>query len=180
MKTCKYKQSMEQYFETCIIEHGKSLFNYIYSLVRHKELAEDLYQEVLISAYLALPSFEERAKVKNWLFKIAVNKCRDYWRKEKSANRFWEEKVYLYADDTNVMDQPEESILNKCSQEEMIDTLQDLPKMYREPLLLFYYHNQTLMEISDLTSLPISTVKTRMRRAKDRLRPKVKELAANG
>lgn len=180
MKICKNKQSMEQYFETCIREHGKSLFNYIYSLVRHKELAEDLYQEVLISAYLALPSFEERAKVKNWLFKIAVNKCRDYWRKEKSANRFWEEAVYLYAEDSNVIEQPEELILNKCSQEEMIDTLQDLPKMYREPLLLFYYHNQTLMEISNLTSLPISTVKTRMRRAKDRLRPKVKELVANG
>jgi RNA polymerase sigma factor (sigma-70 family) len=180
MKPCINKLSMEQYFENCILEHGRSLFNYIYSLVRHKELAEDLYQEVLISAYLALPSFEEKAKVKNWLFKIAVNKCRDYWRKEKSATRFWEERVYLYVDDKNLIEEPEISILNKCSQEEMADTLQELPKMYRDPLLLFYYHNQTLTEISHLTSLPISTVKTRMRRAKDRLRPKVKELAANG
>ncbi|MFE8697290.1 RNA polymerase sigma factor [Cytobacillus sp. FJAT-53684] len=174
------KQSMDQYFEQCILEHGRSLFNYIYSLVRHKQLAEDLYQEVLISAYLALPSFEEKAKVKNWLFKIAVNKCRDYWRKEKSANRFWEEKVYLYVEDKNMIEEPEESVLHKCSDDEMVNTLQKLPEMYRDPLLLFYYHNQTLMEISHLTSIPVSTVKTRMRRAKERLRPKVEELVANG
>ncbi|MBP2241907.1 RNA polymerase sigma-70 factor (ECF subfamily) [Cytobacillus eiseniae] len=183
MKSClnvESKLSLECYFEACILEHGRSLFNYIYSLVRHKELAEDLYQEVLISAYLALPSFEERAKVKNWLFKIAVNKCRDYWRKEKSATRFWEEKVYLYVDDKNPMQQPEESVLHKCSQEEMVDTLQELPEMYRDPLLLFYYHHKTLVEISDKTNLPLSTVKTRMKRAKDRLRPKVEELVVNG
>lgn len=174
------KQALEQYFEACILEHGRSLFNYIYSLVRHKELAEDLYQEVLISAYIALPSFEAKAKIKSWLFKIAMNKCRDYWRKEKSANLFWEDKVYMYVEETNASSPQEESVLRKCNQEEMVETLQDLPEMYRDPLLLFYYHNQTLIEISDTTKLPLSTVKTRMKRAKDRLRPKVEKLIANG
>lgn len=174
------KQVLEQYFEDCIMEHGRSLFNYIYSLVRHKELAEDLYQEVLISAYLALPSFEGKAKIKSWLFKIAMNKCRDYWRKEKSANQFWEDKVYMYVEETKAPSPPEEAVLCKCNQEEMVETLQKLPEMYRDPLLLFYYHHQTLMEISDTTKLPLSTVKTRMKRAKDRLRPKVESFIVNG
>ncbi|QED46726.1 RNA polymerase sigma factor [Cytobacillus dafuensis] len=170
------KQAIEQYFEECIIEHGRSLLNYIYTLVKHKELAEDLYQEVLISAFIALPSFEERANVKSWLFTIAMNKCRDYWRKEKSAKVFWEEKVYMYVNDTKSVHLPEESVIDQCNQREMKDKLKKLPKMYRDPLLLFYYHQQTLMEISNTTKLPLSTVKTRMKRAKDRLRPKVEEL----
>ncbi|WP_409971429.1 RNA polymerase sigma factor [Bacillus sp. Bva_UNVM-123] len=174
------KQVIDQYFEDCVNEYGKSLFNYIKFKVRHKELAEDIYQEVLISAYTALPFFEERAKLKNWLFKIAINKCRDYWRKEKSANRFWEEKVYTYVEDTNPLQMPEESIVAKCTKAEMEDTLQELPKMYREPLILFYYHHKTLMEISTTTKIPLSTVKTRMRRAKDQLRPKVEDLVGNG
>lgn len=174
------EQAIDQRFEEYIKEYGNSLFNYIHSRVRHKELAEDIYQEVLISAYLALPYFEEKAKVKNWLFKIALNKCRDYWRKEKSASRFWEEKVYTYVEESNPIPQPDECLLNKCANEEMVDTLKELPKIYREPLILFYYHNRTLLEISNKTKIPLSTVKTRMRRGKDRLRPKVEELVGNG
>ncbi len=179
MQSCaklKSKQVMDQYFETCVIEYGKSLFNYIFYHVKHKQLAEDIYQEVLISAYSALPSFEERAKVRNWLYKIALNKCRDYWRKEKSANRFWEEKVYSYVDEANPIEQPEESIIAKDTNKEIADTLQELPKMYREPLILFYFQHKTLKEISTTSKLPLSTVKTRMRRAKDRLRPIVEGL----
>lgn len=179
-KEFQLKQDNDQLFEAYVKEYGKSLFNYIHSRVRHRELAEDIYQEVLISAYLALPNFEERAKVKNWLFKIALNKCRDYWRKEKSANRFWEEKVYTYVEEANPVQQPEECLLSKCANEEMADTIKELPKIYREPLILFYYHHQTLLEISDTTKLPLSTVKTRMRRGKDRLRPKVEALVVNG
>jgi DNA-directed RNA polymerase specialized sigma24 family protein len=42
--------------------------------------------------------------------------------------------------------------------------------MYRDPLLLFYYHNRTLMEISAAVNAPMSTVKTRMKRGKERLK----------
>ena len=174
MQSCaklESKQVVDQYFETCINEYGKSLFNYIYYHVKHKQLAEDIYQEVLISAYSALPLFEERAKVRNWLYKIALNKCRDYWRKEKSANRFWEEKVYTYVEEVSQSEQPEESIIAKDTKKEIENTLQELPKMYRDPLILFYFQHKTLKEISTSADLPLSTVKTRMRRAKDRLRP---------
>ncbi|MGP7818316.1 RNA polymerase sigma factor [Niallia sp. 01092] len=160
-------------FETAIKEYGKSIFHYIFKLVKHKELAEDLYQEVLISAYIAFPSFEEYEKVKSWLYKIAINKCRDYWRKEKKAKKFWEESVYMYARDTSVSMPPEEEMMEKCAKEEMMDTLDELPKMYSEPLMLFYYHHQTLIEISNKTKTPLSTVKTRMKRAKDKLKPKM-------
>ncbi|MFT8319680.1 MAG: RNA polymerase sigma factor [Bacillus sp. (in: firmicutes)] len=165
----------EIYFEQAINEYGKSIFHYIFSLVKHKELAEDLYQEVLISAYIAFPSFEEYEKVRGWLYKIALNKCRDYWRKEKKAKKFWEESVYMYVhvNDSSVSIAPEESMMEQCAKEEMIGTLDELPKMYSEPLMLFYYHNQSLVEISYKTQTPLSTVKTRMKRAKDKLKPKM-------
>ncbi|MDQ0271512.1 RNA polymerase sigma factor [Cytobacillus purgationiresistens] len=170
-------ESIETYFEACVCEHGHALFRYIYSLVHHKELAEDLYQEVLISAYLALPSFNEEAKVKNWLFKIALNKCRDHWRKEKTAKKFWEEKVHLYTDGMSTAPVPEEECIQKCHQEEVEQQLSELPDIYKEPLFLFYYHHQTLVEISNEANLPLSTIKTRMRRGKEKLLPKVKQMS---
>lgn len=165
------EKQMEETFEKWILEQGPALFKFIYRQVRNKELSEDLYQEVLLAAYLALPGFEERANIKSWIYKIAINKCRDYWRKEKTAKKFWEEKVYYYETDSPIP-QPEESVVNKCSQEDMIDTINELPDMYREPLLLFYFKDKTITEISSSKKVPVSTIKTRMRRAKFQLKEK--------
>jgi RNA polymerase sigma factor (sigma-70 family) len=169
-----FEKNEEMVFEEILQAHGVILYNYLFSLVRHKELAEDLYQEVLISAYLGLASIKEGSKLRSWLFKIAMNKCRDYWRKEKLAKTFWEEKVRLYyTNETNPPPLPEEMLLHQCTRDEMTETISELPEIYREPLFLFYYGERSLIEISQDTKLPLSTVKTRMKRGKDQLRLKV-------
>lgn len=164
-------------FEELVIEHGPAIFNYIVSLVRHKELAEDLYQDVLLSAYLAYPAVKEHSKYKSWFFTIAVNKCRDYWRKEKKSKLFWKEEVYFYSAFATTAPIPEEEVLHKFSAEQMVEKLNLLPDIYRKPIYLYYYQDLTLGEIAQRGNLPMSTVKTRMKRAKERLRPKLQSLA---
>jgi len=173
LESLSTNNKIDSLFEQIVKDYGKSIYIYIFSIIKHKELAEDLYQEVLISAYLSFPSIEDHLKVKSWLYKIAINKCRDFWRKEKTSKKFWEESIYLYARDTSVAFEPEETVISQCDKDEMIGTLEELAPMYKEPLLLFYYHNQTLLEISNHTNTPLSTVKTRMKRAKEQLKPKV-------
>lgn len=164
-------------FESIVMEHGKAIFNYIYSLVKHKQLAEDLYQEALLSAYLAYPSVKDTTKIKNWLFTIAGNKCRDYWRKENKTKQFWKEEVYTYSSTVEAPPLPEEEVLHKDSAEQMAEKVRDLPEIYQYPIYLYYYQDFTLIEISKKSNLPISTVKTRIKRAKERLRPKLQSLA---
>lgn len=164
-------------FESIVMEHGKAIFNYIYSLVKHKQLAEDLYQEALLSAYLAYPSVKDTTKIKNWLFTIAGNKCRDYWRKENKTKQFWKEEVYTYSSTVEAPPLPEEEVLHKDSAEQMAEKVKDLPEIYQYPIYLYYYQDFTLIEISKKSNLPISTVKTRIKRAKERLRPKLQSLA---
>lgn len=164
-------------FENTVKEHGKAIFNYIFSLMKHKQLAEDLYQEALLSAYLAFPSVKDTTKLKNWLFTIAGNKCRDYWRKENKTKHFWREEVYTYSSSVESPPLPEEEILHKDSAEQMKETLKTLPEIYQNPIYLYYYQDFTLIEISKKSNLPISTVKTRIKRAKERLRPKLQSLA---
>ncbi|WP_244440874.1 RNA polymerase sigma factor [Neobacillus jeddahensis] len=168
---------MNTTFEDLVNEYGKSIFRYILSLVKHKELAEDLYQEVLLSAYLAYPSIKEPCKYKSWLFTIAINKCRDYWRKENKAKQFWQEEVYSYSVTVEPNVIPEEEVLHKYSAQQMAEKVMTLPEIYRSPIFLYYYQDLTLVEIANKSNLPMSTVKTRMRRAKDRLRPKMQSLA---
>ncbi|WP_137744176.1 RNA polymerase sigma factor [Robertmurraya siralis] len=167
-------------FEDWIRENGSSLSLYIYKQVGNKELAEDLYQEVLIAAYLKLEQFEARANFKSWMYKIAINKCRDFWRKQKTLQKFWEEKVYHYVMECSIPE-PEDYVLTKYSTEEMIDTINELPTIYREPILLYYFKDKSLLEISTAKQLPISTVKTRIRRARNQLKemPLLAEIVAN-
>ena len=164
-------------FEDLVNEYGIAIYKYILSLVNHKELAEDLYQEVLLSAYLAYPSIKEQSKYKSWLFTIAVNKCRDYWRKENKSKQFWKEEVYSYSAACEPTAIPEEEVLHKFSAEQLAEKVMTLPEMYRYPIYLYYYQDLTLLEIATKSNLPMSTVKTRMRRAKERLRPKMLSLA---
>ncbi len=177
--TCVYaKKETEQFYENWINEHGHILYNYILSLVRNRDLAEDLYQEVLISAYCHLNTLEKMSNFNGWIYRIAVNKCRDYWRKKKTQQRFWEEKVYFYLNDRKQSSpHPEEIAIRKCERRDMLDYIQSLSPMYSEPLLLFYYENLTLTEISAAKKVPLSTVKTRMRRAKLQLMKIVEQSA---
>lgn len=164
-------------FEEIVKEHGKAILNYIFSLVRHKELAEDLYQEVLLSAYLAFHTIKDPDRLKSWLFTIAANKCRDFWRKENKTKQFWKEEVYSFSVATAEPSLPEEEVLHNYAAEQMVEKVLDLPEIYQYPIFLYYFRDFTLLEISKKGNIPISTVKTRMKRGKERLRPKLQSLA---
>lgn len=171
------KKQLTISFEELVNEYGKAIFKYIFSLVKHKELAEDLYQEVLLSAYLAYSSIKEQGKYKSWLYTIAINKCRDYWRKENKSKQFWKEEVYSYSVSFESPFIPEEEVLHNFSAQQMAEKVSLLPEIYRNPIYLYYYHDMSLVEIAQTNNLPMSTVKTRMKRAKERLRPKMLSLA---
>jgi RNA polymerase sigma factor (sigma-70 family) len=173
----KMRDRMIESFEEIVHEHGKAIFNYIFSLVRQKELAEDLYQEVLVSAYLAFHTINEPFRIKGWLFTIARNKCRDYWRKENKAKQFWKEEVYAYSTTVEAPPLPEEEVLHKDSVERMVESVKSLPEIYQSALFLYYFKDLTIIEISKRKNIPISTVKTRMKRGKEHLRPKLQSFA---
>lgn len=162
--------------ECFIQEHGKTLLHYIYSIVKHWELAEDLYQDTIISAFLGFENFEKRASLKNWIYRIATNKCKDEWKKEKVRRRYIEEtissnKVEEYHNAT------EKAVFDKTLQEELFKKINELPNRYQQSLLLYYYHDYTMLDISKKTALPLSTVKTHLKRGKARLRTKVTALS---
>jgi RNA polymerase sigma factor (sigma-70 family) len=171
------RDNMTDSFEWMVKEYGKAIFNYIFSLVRQKELSEDLYQEVLISAYLALHTIKEPSRLKGWLFTIARNKCRDFWRKENKSKQFWKEEVYAYSAAVESPPLPEEEVLHKDSVKKMAESVKTLPEIYQSPIFLCYFKDLTLIEISKRTNIPISTVKTRMKRGKEHLRPKLQSFA---
>ncbi|MGE8203137.1 RNA polymerase sigma factor [Heyndrickxia sp. NPDC080065] len=158
--------------ELFVKNHGKALLNYIYSLMKQWEIAEDIYQETLLSAFIGYDSFEYRSSFKNWLYKIALNKCKDEWKKQNVQQRYIEEKKDTF-EQIDIQDDTEKKVLEKSLQEELLKKIDELPSRYQQSLLLYYFHDCSMKDISKRTSMPLSTVKTHLKRGKERLRRKV-------
>ncbi|HBT63034.1 MAG TPA: hypothetical protein DEB10_00025 [Ruminococcaceae bacterium] len=60
-----------------IDEYGSSVLNTAYLYLNDKQLAEDVFQEVFLKAYLKMDTFEFRSSVKTWLIRITINQCKD-------------------------------------------------------------------------------------------------------
>lgn len=70
-------------------EYGESILIYILLIVRDYQSAEDLTQETFIKAYKNQQKFEQKSTVKTWLFSIAFNVTKDYFRKNIRYNIIW-------------------------------------------------------------------------------------------
>jgi len=152
--------------------HGKALLHYIYSIMNHWELAEDIYQETLISAFIHYKSFEKRSSLKNWIYKIAQNKCKDEWKKDNVRNRYINNQA-SQKEEENLYNETENTVLEKCLHEELMKKINELPKRYKNPILLYYFQDFTILDISKKSEMPMSTVKTHLRRGKEKLKYKV-------
>ncbi|HZO90552.1 MAG TPA: sigma-70 family RNA polymerase sigma factor, partial [Chthonomonadaceae bacterium] len=72
-------------FNEIVLRYKQKVYNYIYRMVHSAPEAEDLTQETFVRAYTSIHSFESRASLNTWLFRIATNLCIDYSRKQKKV-----------------------------------------------------------------------------------------------
>ena len=161
------------YFDKIMDEHSKHLLRIAYLYVKNWDTAEDIVQEVFIKHFLQAQQFEGRASLKTYLTVMTANKSKDYlrsWQHKKNmlvSNLFSSTKGI----DTT-LEQEEHLALHKA--------IFKLPIKYREPLILFYYDEQSITEISSFLKLNENTVKTRLRRAKQQLKQFMEESDLGG
>lgn len=146
--------------------YGKDILQLVYSYVKDAVVAEDLTQEIFIKCYKALPTYNQQSNIRTWLWRIAINHCKDYrkswyFRKVSTAE---EEQEWTSSDNV------EEEIIQQDEDRQLADAVMELPIQYRELIYLHYFQEMKLKEISEITGVKLGTVKTRMRQAKRRLK----------
>jgi RNA polymerase sigma-70 factor (ECF subfamily) len=118
-------------FEQIVAEYEPKLLRFIYGLTRERELAEDLVQDTLVSAYKSLPTMPADLKLSAWLYKIALNKVRSEKRKKRPVS--WFPLPFFgqdSAEDAPTIDlpDPEEGVGETLGRRELIlKTLKRLP-----------------------------------------------------
>lgn len=157
-----------QVFQTLVKKYQSSIYSMAYHYTRDHGLAEDLSQEIFMKAFKNLHRFNGKSKISTWLYRIGVNSCIDWSRKQKNV-------VYLADEGTEILGEElsvEETVLADESKKQLHDIVASLPEIYRVVIMLYHFQNLTYKEISIVLDLPEKTIETRLYRA----RRKIKEI----
>ncbi len=146
--------------------YGDYIVQLCYTYVRNWQTAEDLAQETFLRYFEALSKFRGDSSVKTYLFRIAVNVSHNYlasWKYKKVRISTFFHKT-LASDDT-----PEHQLLKQNEQQQLIAAIKALPTKYKDVVMLFHFAELPLQEVAAALKLPVNTVKTRLRRARQTL-----------
>jgi RNA polymerase sigma-70 factor (ECF subfamily) len=147
---------------------GDRVFKLAYYYVRDRYHAEDIAQEVFCKVYEKLDSFRGDSSYYTWIYRITVNKCRDFL----ASSSF---KRLLPWGDLSVVEKQRNQVdtnrlLEQVEGGELFSRVMDLPTRYRMVVVLYYFEQMTTVEIAEVLGLKESTVRTRLCRAREMLK----------
>jgi len=159
--------------ESMMRTYGNDVLRTAYMYVKNIHTAEDIFQEVFIKADRNKESFRGESSVKTWLIRITVNACKDYLksaynRRVTPLQEFQENAMPLGNGMTSENDF--DGIERKETQQEVRDAVMSLPEAHRDVVLCVYFQNMTVPETAKALGLAEGTVKSRLSRAKDKLK----------
>ena len=145
----------EALFEQVYEAYGPSLYRFCLLQMKNPADAEDVLQDVLIKRLYQAPRFKSPEHERNWLFQVALNLCRDEWRRHRRS------ELPLEAAAGVALPPEELSLLEQTA---------NLPEKQRTALHLYYYEGYTVREIARLLGVTVPTIKMRLKRGREALR----------
>ncbi len=163
--------------------YQRPFFNLAFRFTGDRYAAEDLTSEILWRIYGYLKTFDQSKKFKPWAYKVATNTCLTYVSKElsikKQVLRIEEESEDGKKLEDDLEDKKanliEETQKNEIS-ERVQKALMKLPKKYRLALYLFYFEELKYEEIANTLDLPVNTVRTHLKRGKEKMKMELTDL----
>lgn len=152
----------EQEFLSVIKEYERVIYKVCYLYATKNAPLNDLYQEVVLNIWKAFGKFRGESKISTWIYRIALNTCISFIRKEKNIP-----EVVTLTQEVNWMtdDQDELQVMLK-ELHLLINQLGQLDKS----IILLYLEEKSYEEISEITGLTVTNVATKLSRIKDKLR----------
>lgn len=146
--------------------HGESILRLAYSYLHNQSDAEDILQDTLIQYLRTSPTLESPAHEKAWLLRVAGNLSKNLLRAQgyRQADQLEETLVAQEREDLSYV----------------WDAVKALPVPYREAIHLFYYEGYSTAQIAQILDQKESTVRSRLKRGREKLKPLLEEVGALG
>ncbi|MBW8351294.1 sigma-70 family RNA polymerase sigma factor [Bacillus sp. IITD106] len=142
--------------------YGNDVIRLAYTYLKQKQLAEDVAQDVFIKCYEKMDTFRNDSTYKTWIIKITVNRCKDVLKSWSFKNLLFTN----YIENKKVDSSIERKLYGDEENQVLSQQIMELPIKLREVIILYYYQEFTLEEISILLKVKPNTIKTRLHRAR--------------
>lgn len=152
-------------FNELILRWERPIYALAYRTIGREDDARDVCQETFLRAFRALPGFRGQAKFSSWLYRITLNLCRDWMRRQRRAP-FISVPDNVDPAELAAVTEPSETIEDLVARRDLTRLVERvmarLPEEQRTAIILKEYHGLTFQEIAELMGCPLSTVKTRL------------------
>lgn len=145
--------------------YGDNILRMCFLYVKDYHIAEDITQETFIKVYEKYHTFKKNSSINTWIVSIAINQCKMLLRKHKLDTINLDDISITYT----------ESFLQNEQSRIILKEIYKLPKKYLDVIMLYYYQDLKIEEISKILKITQSAVKSRLKRAKEKLKPNLKE-----
>lgn len=166
-KSIEVNGDTEREFMALIRTYERVIYKVCYLYARPNAPLNDLYQDVVLNLWKAYPKFRGECKISTWFYRIALNTCISFVRKEKNIP----EMISLTGDFDRLIEEndPLNDMLRQLYQ--LINQLGQLDKS----IILLYLEEKSYEEIAEITGLTLTNVATKLSRIKDKLKKMKKE-----
>ena len=159
-----------QAFDVLVNRYRRAMLTVAQQIVRNPTDAEDVVQDAFLRSFEALPQLTDLNRFGAWLHSITRNRALRYY---KNVSRYQpQEDVELHlnrSSDTSAAD-PARIVEQELTQQSVRDAIQDLPADYQVVIQLYYWAEVPQKRIAEFLSIPLTTVKWRLHKAKDLLK----------
>jgi RNA polymerase sigma-70 factor (ECF subfamily) len=163
--------------------HEGMVFSLSARLLGNSEEARDVAQEVFLQVYRQLGRFEGRSTLRTWIYRITVNQChnrRRFWHRRHRDREEGLETVAAEAATSRAGASPYEEARRRERAQRVQGALLDLSFEHRSVLVLREIEGLTCEEIADTLRIPAGTVKSRLSRARDAMRLRLRGMVEEG
>ncbi|MCK9294604.1 MAG: sigma-70 family RNA polymerase sigma factor [Desulfobulbaceae bacterium] len=166
-----------QAFNRLVMLYQTKIYNLALNYVKSQEEAKDLAQDIFVTVYRSLPKLREKEKFTSWLYQIAINHCRNRYKKLSRRGYFSnvslddEESFLQIAGDEG----PEKLLQRKNTINLVRATIDSMAEAEKEIILLRDIQELAYEEISDILHIPLGTVKSKLNRARTSLKDRLKK-----
>ena len=147
-------ENAEQEFVSVVREYERVIYKVCYLYTTPNATLNDLYQEVVLNLWKAFPKFRRECKISTWIYRIALNTCISFIRKEKNI--------------------PEIVTLTQAMLRQLYRMINRLGQLEKS-IILLYLEEKSYEEIAEITGLTLTNVATKLSRIKDKLKKMNKE-----
>ncbi len=153
------KQDLEKEFLLMVRQYERIIYKVSSFYVDEKNSLEDMYQEIILNLWKSYPSFRGESVHSTWIYRVALNTCVSYYRKEKRRPSFVDITQVVEKDDSE----------NSDMVKELYVLINGLGKMERA-LVLLYLEDRPQKEIAEIMGMTITNVSTKLARIKEKLK----------